>query len=105
MRIHHLPQLVFMLLALGISALPTFCFADKPGGKETELISSQPGSEMEFIPVNLESEIQLSNARPCLLPALQNTAPLPANAAPYRIIFCKKACSAGKVCAYLPLRL
>lgn len=100
-----LPQLVMMLLALGFSSLPTFCFADKPTGKEAELICSQTSSEMKFIPVNLEGAIPLSHARPCLLPTLQHTALLPANAAPYRIIFCKKACSAGQVCAFLPLRL
>ena len=102
-----LPQLFIMLLALGISFLPAFCFADTPdAGKETELICSQTGSEMEFIPVNLEGEIPLSNARPCLLPTLQHTTVLlPVNAATYRIIFCKKACFAGQVCACLPLRL
>ncbi|MDD3953728.1 MAG: hypothetical protein PHY82_07430 [Lentisphaeria bacterium] len=100
-----LPQLVIMLLALGISSLPAFCFADTPASKETELVCSQTSSEMEFLPVSLEGEIPRSNARPCLLPTLQHTALLPVYAAPYRIIFCKKACSAGQVCACLPLRL
>jgi|GEM_PF-5900599 hypothetical protein len=101
-----LPQLIIMLLALGISSMPTFCFADKPCSKEAELICSQTDSEVEFIPVSLEGEILLSSdARPCLLPALQHTTTQPTNTAPYRIIFCKKACSAGQVCAYLPLRL
>lgn len=101
-----LPQLIIMLLALGISSMPSFCFADKPSGKDAELICSQTDSEVEFILVSLEEEILLSSdARPCLLPTLQHAALLPANTAPYRIIFCKKACSAGQVCAYLPLRL
>ncbi|NMA20119.1 MAG: hypothetical protein GX927_06030 [Lentisphaerae bacterium] len=103
-----LPQLIIMLLALGISSMPTFRFADKPCGKDAELICSQTDSEVEFILVSLEEEIPLSsnsNTRPSLLPAPQHAAPLSANTTPYRIIFCKKACSAGQVCAYLPLRL
>ena len=100
------PQLIIMLLALGISSMPAFCFADKPSGKDAELICSQTDSEVEFILVSLEEEIPLSsNARPSLFPTPQHVAILPANTAPYRIIFCKKSCSAGQVCAYLPLRL
>jgi hypothetical protein len=100
-----LTRLIIMLLALAVSSLPTACFAKTAVRKEAVLTVCQTNGETEFIPVNLESEIQHSNARPCVVTIPYNTILVPANPVTEHIILCKKACSAGQVCVALPLRL
>ena len=100
-----LAQLIFMLLALGISSLPAFCFARTPAGREAELISWQTAGNLEFIPVNLETEILLPESESLFLTRQQATSLLPVNAGTRQIALCKKAGSFGKYFTCFPLRL
>jgi|LSQX01.2.fsa_nt_gb hypothetical protein len=104
MRIR-LTQLIIMLLALAVAALPAFRPDQVEKRKIAELSACHASGETEFLPVNLESEIQHPDSRPSMALIPQYSPPLPLNPASEDIILCKKACSSGQVCMALPLRL
>lgn len=101
----HLTQLIIMLLALTVSALPVFRLDQVENRKMEELTACQTSGETEFIPVNLEGEIQHPDNRPDTVIITQYPHPLPINPRSEHIILCKKACTSGQVCMVLPLRL
>jgi len=94
-----------MILALGISSLPAFCFYNTQTSLDAELLSRQIAGKMEFIPAFMESAMHVSGAQPNVVILHRQSLILLGKPASLHIILCKKTFSAGQVCAHLPLRL